>query len=334
MEKPVAKELLIKFINNDCTAEEISRVSSFLQQPGTDEFFEEILNERWKENSDDDLLDEVQMRNWEEQFNERIVKHQSTGKVKFKLPSFYRYAAIWAILILGAGIFGLYQFDRKGTSGTVVMLETTTAAGKLMKVQLADGTTVYLNAASRLRYPERFDGKTREVTLEGEAFFEVKHDQQHPFLVHADRLNIHVLGTSFNVRSYQNDEDIAVTVATGKVGVTVPLANERKANFLLPNKELNYHKNSTKIQISTVNAEDSRAWETASFIFNYETLENISKRLSRWYNISFVCRNQQLLRQRFKLKLKNENLKNVMDALSSSGKGFSYEIKDKQVIIK
>ena len=334
MEKPVDKSLLIKFINNNCSVEEISLVSTFLQQPGADQLFEEILNERWKENSDDDLLDEVQMQDWENKFNERLIKHQSTGKSRFKLTPYYRYAAIWAVLILGAGVFGFYQFLQKSTSGAIAMLETTTAPGKLVKVQLPDGTIVYLNAASRLRYPERFDGKTREVSLEGEAFFDVKHDQQHPFLVHADQLNIHVLGTSFNIRSYQNDEDIAVTVSTGKVGVTVPLIKEQKTSFLFPNKELNYHKKSAKLEIKTVNAQDSRAWETASFIFNYETLEQITKRLSRWYNVSFVCRNQQVLQQRFKLKLKNENLKNVMDALSSSGKGFSYQIKDKQVIIK
>lgn len=331
MEKQVDKALIIKFIDNDCTAEEIALIRRFLQQPGSDEIFEEILNQRWKENYEDKLIDQTQLKVWEEKFNQKTVAHSQTTQTKLKIPKYFRYAAVWSVMLLTLGGYALYQFQQKNRP--IAIIESSAAAGKLLKVILPDSTVVFLNAASKLRYPEKFDGKTREVTLLGEAFFEVKHDSEHPFLVHADKLNIHVLGTSFNIRSYQNDSDIAVTVATGKVGVTIPARKEIKASFLLPNTQLTYQKSSERLAINTVNSQDSRAWETGSFIFDYETLENITKRLSRWYNVSFACQNKQLLAKRFKLKLHNDNLKTVMESLSTAGNGFQYSIKGNQVII-
>ncbi len=262
MKEPVDKALINKFINNACTPEEVSRIGEFLQQPGSDQIFEEILNERWPLAAAADQVDEVQMQSWEEKFNNRTAQVSEAATYKIKRTSWFKYAAIWTMIILTAGSFGWYQLQKKDVPVAIAMLENHTEAGKLLKIQLPDSTIVLLNAASSLQYPERFDGKTRNVILHGEAFFEVKHDKEHPFMVKADQLNVHVLGTSFNIRSYQNDEDIAVTVATGKVGITAPSLKDGKTSFLLPDNELIYTKSSGKLDVRTVNATDSRAWET------------------------------------------------------------------------
>lgn len=332
MEKQVDKALIKKFIDNNCTADEIALIGRFLQEPGSDEIFEEILNQRWIESHEDTPVDQTQLRDWEARFKQKIAAYQPISQAKLKIPKYFRYAAVWSVMLLTLGGYGLYEFQQKNRP--LAIIERSAPAGKLLKVTLPDSTVVFLNAASRLRYPKKFDGKTREVTLLGEAFFEVKHDSEHPFLVHADKLNIHVLGTSFNIRSYQNDSDIAVTVATGKVGVTIATRKETKASFLLPNTQLTYQKSSEKLAITTVDSQDSRAWETGSFIFNYETLENITRRLSRWYKVSFVYQNDKLPSRRFKLKLHNEDLKTVMESLSTAGDGFQYSIRGNQVIIK
>lgn len=332
MEKQVDKALIKKFIDNNCTADEIALIGRFLQEPGSDEIFEEILNQRWKESHEDTPIDHTQLNDWEARFKQKIAAYQPSTPTKLKIPKYFRYAAVWSVMLLTLGGYGLYEFQQKNRP--LAIIERSAAAGKLLKVTLPDSTVVFLNAASRLRYPEKFDGKTREVTLLGEAFFEVKHDSEHPFLVHADKLNIHVLGTSFNIRSYQDDSDIAVTVATGKVGVTIAARKETKASFLLPNTQLTYQKSSEKLAVTTVDSQQSRAWETGSFIFNYETLENITRRLSRWYKVSFVYQNDKLPSRRFKLKVHNEDLKTVMESLSTSGNGFQYSIRGNQVIIK
>lgn len=323
MEQPVDKALIRKFIDGHCTPEEMARVGKFLEQPGSDQLFEEILNERWT--NDDAPFDEVQMQRWQLAFSQKVAQ---LAPKKRKLPSYFKYAAVLAALIITSITW--YAVHKSHTPAAVVMLENSTTAGKLLKLQLPDGTTVYLNAASRLQYPEKFTGSTRTVVLHGEAFFDVKQDKQHPFIVTADQLHIQVLGTSFNVRSYQNDEDIAVTVATGKVGVAL---GNTPAQILLPDQAFTYSKHSGNVQVNAADAAESRAWETGSFIFHYETLENITKRLSRWYDVDFVCTDRQLLQKRFKLKLKNERLQHVMESLSAAGSGFTYEIKGKQVII-
>lgn len=335
MEKPVDKILIKKFILNNCTPEEIARISKFLEQPGADRIFEEILNEQWEDGSSDVPVDETQMKDWEDKFRRKVAQINPPSQKRFKLSTYLKYAAMLAILIMVAGLGRHLMRKGKGDHPAVMaMLNSSTAAGKLLKIQLSDSTIVYLNASSSLQYPETFTGDDRTVILRGEAFFEVKRDGRHPFFVNTDKLRVQVLGTSFNIRSYHDDEDIAVTVATGKVGVTLPDLPNAPASILLPGNELTYTRHSSALKIATVNAADSKAWERGTFIFNYETLANITKRLSRWYDVKFVCTNHTLLQKRFKLKLKNENLKNVMDALSTAGDGFEYQFKEKQVIIK
>lgn len=332
MENRVDKALIKKFIENSCTPEEIVRISRFLEQPGANDIFEEILNEQSLEGSSEAPVDEAQQQYWEDKFRRKVAQISTPAQKRFKWPAYGKYAAVAATLLMLAGV-GVY-LTRKNHPVPIAMLNSSTAAGKLLKIQLSDSTIVYLNASSSLQYPETFTGDNRTVTLRGEAFFEVKQDVRHPFFVNTDKLHVQVLGTSFNVRSYPDDEDMLVTVATGKVGVTVPELANAPASILLPGSELTYTSSSHNLKMATVNAADSRAWEKGTFIFNYETLGNITKRLSRWYDVEFVCTNHTLLQKRFRLKVKNENLKNVMDALSAAGNGFNYQFNKKQVIIK
>ncbi|MBO9728560.1 MAG: FecR family protein [Chitinophaga sp.] len=330
MEKQVDKALIKKFISNNCTPAEIAEIRKFLAQPGADHIFEDILNEQWERPELDIPVDEVQLQQWEHKFQQKIAQLTAQPPTKIKRFTYLKYAAVLVPLMVLLG----YLLRNHTKPTTVAMLTSTTTTGKLLKIQLPDSTIVYLNASSSLQYPETFTGDTRTVALQGEAFFDVKQDEKHPFFVTTNKLQVQVLGTSFNVRSYPDDADIAVTVTTGKVGVKVPELRSAAATIVLPDQEFNYTKHTQLAKIAAVNAVDSKAWGEGAFIFNYETLENITKRLSRWYGVTFVCTNQTLLQKRFKLKLKNENLHNIMSALSTAGDGFKYEFKHTQIIIK
>lgn len=332
MEKRVDKALIEKFISNNCTPAEIAEIRRFLEQPGADQIFEDILNEQWERSHLDTPVDEIQLQHWERKFQQKVATLTPPPK-KIKRFPYLKYAAIWAPLITLLGLGG-YLLRNHAKPTAVAMLTSSTTTGKLLKIQLPDSTIVYLNASSSLEYPEIFTGDTRAVMLHGEAFFDVKQDDKHPFFVTTDKLQVQVLGTSFNVRSYADDADIAVTVTTGKVGVKVPEPTNAAATILLPDQEFNYTKHTHLTKVAAVNALDSKAWGEGAFIFNYETLENITRRLSRWYGVTFVCRDHTLLQKRFKLKLKNENLHNIMLALSTAGNGFKYEFNNTQIIIK
>ena len=146
----------------------------------------------------------------------------------------------------------------------------------------ADGTKVWLNAESRLRYPVAFNGKERRVELEGEACFEVAKDAEHPFIVCANGMNTMVLGTKFNVRSY-SVEDRHVTLVNGKVQVTNTVNN--KSVTLRPGQDLTYTETGEE-KVSEVNIATYTAWTEGMFYFEDVPLEEIMGALGRWYNVN------------------------------------------------
>lgn len=173
--------------------------------------------------------------------------------------------------------------DWKTVSADTVCCQTlTTPRGKDFLLVLADGTKVWLNAESRLRYPVAFHGKERRVELEGEACFEVAKDAEHPFIVCANGMNTMVLGTKFNVRSY-TVEDRHVTLVNGKVQVTNTVNN--KSVTLRPGQDLTYTETGEE-KVSEVNIATYTAWTEGMFYFEDVPLEEIMGALGRWYNVN------------------------------------------------
>lgn len=168
----------------------------------------------------------------------------------------------------------------------VKYLETIAAKGEVKLIQLADGSSIWLNADSRLKYPEQFNGKTREVTLTGEAFFAVVHDKSKPFIIHSDKINTSVLGTSFNIKAYAADETIKVTVVEGKVGVVAKaLDATQKAIFLTPNTQLVFTKSTGAIKKDTFDAASIASWQQGKLHYRNTPLPDVIADLQRKYNV-------------------------------------------------
>ena len=160
--------------------------------------------------------------------------------------------------------------------------------GKTSELFLSDGTKVILNAGSRLVYPENFSGKTREVFLVGEAFFEVKHDQNHPFIVQVDDQRIRVLGTKFNVSAYPTDNIVETVLAEGKVSLEKNNAGLfERGTELFPNQLASFDRTSKEISIRTVDTDNYITWTIGMLKFESADLSRIAKRLERYYNIRF-----------------------------------------------
>lgn len=158
------------------------------------------------------------------------------------------------------------------------------------QVTLSDGTKVWLNAASSLRYPTGFQGRERKVVLSGEAYFEVTPDKQHPFLIEAGTSNVQVLGTKFNYRTYPDDPVATIALAEGQVMVN---QNEPGgvSKLLKPGYGAMIARGKGDIQIHKVNLEAELAWITGMFIFDNESLGSIMTRLSRWYDVDITYEN-------------------------------------------
>lgn len=204
------------------------------------------------------------------------------------------------ILEKGAGIRTMgdgvsYEQDSGVVTDGIVYNELIVAVGGEYKLRLADGTMVYLNSASKLKFPVNFAGGKREVILEGEGYFDVTADAARPFLVHTSTVEVSVLGTSFNVMAYTGDPRTEVTLVTGKVNVKVGECQE----ILRPAQQLVLNNRNQQYEVKTVDVSAYVDWKEGIMNFTAMPLEELCGRLSRWYHVRFVFAQDDLKRLKF-----------------------------------
>ncbi|WP_207513417.1 FecR family protein [Longitalea luteola] len=257
----------------------------------------------------------------------------------------------------------VYMPATKREAKPVASNTISTRPGSKSKVELPDGTQVWLNADSKLTYGQNFSGNTREVTLIGEAYFDVAHasspetGKRIPFIIHTNSIDIKVLGTAFNVRSYPAEKTTETALIRGSVEITLHNSPDKKI-VLKPDEKL-IVKNDNAAVISTANNDSSAGWpdnepvmtlsrirpykqDTTSHFetmwvknklaFENEAFDRMLPEIERWYNVTIVLKNESLNGLHFTGVFENKSLADVMEALSIS-RGFHYEIKGDRVTI-
>ena len=164
--------------------------------------------------------------------------------------------------------------------------ELETPRGGEFKITLADSTEVWLNAASRLVYPESFGDKERRVAVVGEAYFKVAKDASRPFYVEADGEVIRVYGTEFNVNNYPEDSEVSTTLVSGSIALQQAMGNGAEL-VLTPGRQALFEKASATTRVKNVDTEVVTSWREGRFVFEDQTLEQIMRTLSRWYNFEY-----------------------------------------------
>lgn len=198
------------------------------------------------------------------------------------------------------------------------------------KLQLSDGTRVWLNAGSKLRYPVQFMGKERIVFLEGEAYFEVERDTQHPFVVKTgEKTGVKVLGTQFNVSAYADDQDVTATLAEGKV----QLFHAGRILDLEPNEQVCLNTVTGEMSKQTVDASMYTAWKNGAFIFEKYPLEKIMKQLERWYEIETVFTDEEVKEICFDGEFRRSDDFNVVLKLLERIADIHIHIENRKVVI-
>ena len=169
--------------------------------------------------------------------------------------------------------------------------------GGFYQLKLADGTKVWLNSLTRLRFPVTFAGEERKVYLTGEAYFEVARDSVHPFIVATDEgMEVKVYGTEFNVDTYRKGT-VKTTLVNGKVGIRVSATGEEVR--LSPNQMALFTKATQSIQVENVDSYGVVAWKDGKFVFEDEPMEEIMERLSRWYDVKVFYANERIKKHTF-----------------------------------
>ena len=203
----------------------------------------------------------------------------------------------------------------------------TVPRGGEYKLVLADGTFVWLNSDSHIRYPVTFSGNTRQVELEGEAYFEVAKDVEKPFIVRMNEYNVRVTGTQFNVRNYSN-ESLATTLVEGGVQIE----RKGKVDRLRPGQQAVLENN--EIRIRVVNVEEQVAWRHGAFGFTQCRLENIMEELARWYDVDVFYMNQQVKDYHFSAWFKRSSSINEVINILEKTKKISLDLKGRILTVK
>jgi transmembrane sensor len=258
--------------------------------------------------------------------------------------------------VVAASVLSLWLLFKGNEEITPKLVNNTvsTKPGLKTSINLPDGSKVWLNADSKITYDGSFEGKTREVYLSGEAFFDVAKDKSRPFIIHTKTINLKVLGTAFNVRSYDTDKESETSLVHGSVEVTLR-NNPDKKIVLKPGEKLlvkNLIDTTAKHLFSESNDEeqpiavltnmhyygnDSSAVETSwtknELVFNNERLDKIVLNLERWFKIKMIIKDESLKKERYKITIEEEDkLEDVLEALKTA-EGFHYSIRNKEVII-
>lgn len=202
-----------------------------------------------------------------------------------------------------------------------------TPTGGQYNIVLADGTKVFLNAVSSIKYPTQFNGNQRIVELDGEAYFEVAKDKSKPFIVKSDKQSIEVLGTHFNVHAYDNESVVKTTLLEGSVAVT---SRDQKA-ILKPGQQSGVSDNAAKISIKEVDTEAAIAWKNGRFKFDNADLKSVMKQLERWYGIKVEYRGDVSDLRFNGGTFRNKNLSEVLKVLELNN--IKFKVEGKTVIV-
>ncbi len=231
---------------------------------------------------------------------------------------------------------GKIKYNKKAVTGIKKEMNTlVTPRGGEIVVVLSDGTKVWLNSASELKYPSVFTGKERGVYLKGEAFFKVSKDPKHPFVVHANGLVVKALGTEFDVSNYSDDNFAQTTLVEGKVVVSEKMSGKFQSVLLKPSQQAFIKKGEgiQKLRVQTVDTKIYTAWTKGIFLFKNESLEEIFNQLGRWYDIHVFFDNDKTGQLKFSGKIPRFEDFNIIIRLMEQTNSIRFKVTGKTVYI-
>ena len=328
-------ELLKKFFAGQCSDEEHDRVLSWYQSGKAEKELSGRIEAYWNTIGSDfentwgkeAVFNDLLQRLPEQSQLQEIKKPRPRGLIH---NSAFRYAASVAVLLMFAALWYIFTKGSDDASSTLPNRFThwSTARGEKTQFMLPDGTKVIMNADSRIRYNEDFaSASERVVYFEGEAFFDVSKDPLRPFIIHSYEVITTVLGTSFNVHAFA-EEDIIVSVVAGKVKVQEPL----EAVYLHSGEQAVYGMSDRSLFKENFDPSSTLAWKEGTLYFKNERFGDIVKKLERWYGVTIEAQKINI-EDGFTGSYHHKSLDAVMEGMGFV-LGFDYEIKGNQVVIK
>lgn len=313
MKKP-NNDLIKKFIENRCNEYEYGQVMLYLGSLDKNEL-DDFLNAHIREIEDGKVeMDTADSPDFEDLYSK--INSFRRKEIIFKRRPIYSIAASIAILlILSTAV--LYYFGIVGDKPkTIAWNEKTTGMGQKAIITLFDGTTITLNADSKLKFPKFYGNTQREVYLEGEAYFEVVHNSDIPFIVHAGNISTRVLGTKFDVKAYPRENEMYVSLIEGKVKVSSKSNVLEKEDVVLhPSKQFMLNKITGEEKILPFEKDQAIGWKNNVFRFNDMPLSKVIVELERAFGIEFVLADSALEQKRITANFEHDSFWTIIKVI-------------------
>lgn len=344
-------KLLVKLKSNAISPLEQKEMQEWLSQHPEDSYWADLVEEVYQQpiyknefhqnlwttlqrQIDKEAFDGVEMK-----FKRKLKKHTMFYWIKI---------SSLAASVLIAVFFLFYYLQKQPTSKETQAYET--KKGEKSQITLPDGSQIWLNTDTKISYDKSFGEKNREVTLLGEAFFDIKYNAGKPFVVHTQTADIKVLGTAFNVRNYSNENSLEASLIRGKIELT-PLQSPKNRIILTPSQKVVLAKDpsdldnrlapdlplSEKVTITRITQKDETIAETSwlvnQLVFVNQPLEKIAKEIERQFNVTIHFKTHTIKQYRYTVHLVHYNLEETMEALTTLRK-FDYEFTQDTLFLK
>ena len=267
-----------------------------------------------------------------ERFRKRTGLDQS-GRQSYKWYRTWSVAAV-AIVLLGLITVTAYWQGSRQIQSNFSDIVVEAPLGSKTKLTLPDGSTVWLNAGSKMVYSQGFGVRDRRLAFQGEGYFEVEKNDEMPFLVQTHDVNVTVVGTKFNFRNYPEDEEAVVELLEGKVALENQLKGE-VVRYLSPNEKMVLHKATGEMDITSAKVKEATLWTENILLFDEDLLPDIVRKLERSYHVQIEIDNEDLKQARFygQFNQLEQNIYDVLDMLSETGK-LKYHEEGKVIYLK
>lgn len=323
--------LFQQFIKKTASSDEIEEFLAMMKREDFDDEVKILLDEFWNQVASDAPIPEEKA---ERIFNSIMASSREKESFLLLKSKNFWYRSAAAIFIIG--LSAMFYLSRSGISESQ-QVKVISEKSKIMEkptrrfINLPDGSSVILNENSQIEIAENFNSDAkREVYLMGEAYFDINHDSERPFIVHTGKLKTTVLGTAFNIKSSAGAKTVTVTVTRGKVEV----GDENQTfNVITPNEQIVFNEEHNNVVKTPVKAESYIKWTNEDIYFDDVSIKDVAKQLQERFGVSIVFSNEQIKTCKFSATfLKSQSLPQILNIIAEFNQ-IKYQFRDNKVVV-
>lgn len=328
-DKRSIKSLIIAELDGEISLEEREKLYQWLSKSESNAKYYTQIKDLWEASLANANEFAQTSREWD-RFKNRVAAHPKQEERKLRIINWSRVAAVLVIGLLLANLVAQYLSPEEP-----VYITSVAPKGSVAQTILPDGTMIYLNAGSEIKYDVNTSSKQREVFINGEAWFDVEHNEKKPFIVHTPYYNVKVLGTQFNVKTYEDEETVVTTLEEGSIQVSSSERIKLKKDIILESgDQLVYNKTNNILSLkSGVDTRLFTSWKDNKLIFIEMSFDALVQLLERKYGVEIEVADKSILESHYSGTIKNETILEILTIIEHTHP-ISYQIKGQKIIIQ